>query len=292
VRELFEPPNISYISLLIALAFSPQTSYGQASLFPQIPGWECTEDSTVYNPNNLWDILDGAADLFLEYNFVSLRTARYVKSDTLDVKVELYRHHSAEDAFGMYSQERDTGYHFITLGVQGYLETGALNFCAGSYYVKISSIQSGREVQDALLMIGTAMEKNLGQPASYPETFRLLPLPGKLPNTELYIAGNFLGYGFFGSAFVASYRIEGIAFRVFIMKFESTKRMTEAVEEYLRTIPKDSVQAFPAGYLARDPHHGPIEFIPEENYLAGVVNCTIESVRKEYSEKLQGALLK
>jgi hypothetical protein len=281
----------SSIAFSIVLMCSVQKSYGQASLFPQISGWECTEDSVVYNPNNLWDIIDGAADLFLEYNFVSLHIARYVKSDTLDIKVELYEHRSAEDAFGMYSQERDTSYHFIKLGVQGYREQGILNFCAGNYYVKISSIQSGREVQNALLMIGFAVEKNLLQPALYPETLRLLPLSGRVQNTEQYIARNFLGYGFFGNAYVATYNDKGATFRTFIMKFENSKGAAEALNEYLRVMPKGSVKAFSDGrHTARDPHYGTIEFILNGDYLAGIVNTGSESVRKEYFEELQAAL--
>jgi hypothetical protein len=291
VKRFFEIRFILLASLCITLQFFPQTAYGQVPLFPRIPGWECAPDTVVYTANNLWDIIDGAADLFLEYNFISLHIARYVNSDTLDIKVELYEHRSAEDAFGMYSQERDTSYHFIKLGVQGYREQGILNFCAGNYYVKISSIQSGREVQNALLMIGFAVEKNLLQPALYPETLRLLPLSGRVQNTEQYIARNFLGYGFFGNAYVATYNDKGATFRTFIMKFENSKGAAEALNEYLRVMPKGSVKAFSDGrHTARDPHYGTIEFILNGDYLAGIVNTGSESVRKEYFEELQAAL--
>lgn len=282
---------ISPIALFFVLVLSVRNSYGQTSLFPRIPGWECAEDTIVYNPTNLWDIIDGAADLFLEYNFESLHIARYVKSDTLDIKVELYEHRSAEDAFGMYSQERDTGYHFIQLGVQGYLEQGVVNFCAGNYYVKISTIQSGQKVQDALLVIGAAVEKNLGQSAVYPATFQLLPVQGKVLNAEQYIAKNFLGYGFFGNAYVAFYRIEETAFRVFIMKYESQKRATEVLDEYLHLTPKDSVRAISdSRYLIHDPHHGWIELIAHGHIVGGIVNCTSESIRGQYIEQLRAAV--
>ena len=109
--------------------------YGQDSLFPKIPGWQISEEDQVYDANNLWDIIDGAADLFLEYYFVDLHTARYINTDSIEVKVELYRHNSPVNAFGMYSQERDPGYHFIQVGVQGYIEEGVLNFLDGVYYI-------------------------------------------------------------------------------------------------------------------------------------------------------------
>src|SRR5512137_1524240 len=90
--------------------------------FPSVAGWKLAVEETVYTPNNLWDVIDGAADLFLEYNFVDLHIARYQQTADLEIKVELYRHKSSVDAFGIYSQERYPDYHFIDLGTQGYAD--------------------------------------------------------------------------------------------------------------------------------------------------------------------------
>ena len=132
------------ISLALASISNAQNT---PTSFPQIGGWKLTAEGTVYTPNNLWDVIDGAADLFLEYGFVDLQIARYQQTADLEIKVELYRHKSAVDAFGMYSQERYPDYHFIDLGTQGYVEKGALNFLCGEYYVKISTVQSEQPAQ-------------------------------------------------------------------------------------------------------------------------------------------------
>jgi hypothetical protein len=74
----------------------PRNASAQELAFPQVEGWKLTQEETVYSPNNLFDVIDGAADLYLEYNFVDLHIGRYAK-DALEIKVELYKHGSSVD---------------------------------------------------------------------------------------------------------------------------------------------------------------------------------------------------
>lgn len=278
------------IIVLVVVVCCMNKTYGQDSPFPQISGWKCTQENIVYNANNLWDIIDGAADLYLEFNFVDLHIARYSQSDSFEVRVELYRHHSPADAFGIYSQERDTSYNFVPTGVQGYLEKGVLNFFAGVYYIKISSNQSGKDVQDALAMIGKTVETHLKQVTSWPWPLHLLPSTGRLINTEQYIAKNFLGYSFFNSAFVATYK-DSIPFKVFVMESETSGQAKETLDKYIKTVPKDAFDAFSKGrYIIHDPHHGLIEFILKNNHLGGVTGCSNEKTRERYIEELEAVL--
>ena len=113
--------------------------YGQGSLFPEIKGWNFTEENEVFDANNLWDVIDGAADLFLEYSFVDLQIGRYISDGGIEVKVEIYRHNNPLNAFGIYSQERNPEYHFIQVGTQGYIEESVLNFLDGVFYIKLST---------------------------------------------------------------------------------------------------------------------------------------------------------
>ena len=171
-------------TVIIVLFISVSFSQGQEPLFPQIPGWKITQDDPVYNANNLWDIIDGAADLYLEYAFVDLHIARYTSTDSIEIRTELYRHVSNTDAFGMYSQERDTAYNFIQLGVQGYLQQGILNFITGSYYIKLSTYQTGSKAQKAMLLIGKALAEHLKLINAMPKLFHVFPEEKKLLNTE------------------------------------------------------------------------------------------------------------
>jgi len=48
------------------------TGSGMEALFPQLDGWVQKGDPAVYTPGNLYEYIDGAADVFLGCGFVKL----------------------------------------------------------------------------------------------------------------------------------------------------------------------------------------------------------------------------
>ena len=278
-------------AVLLLVCCSVTGAQIRESLFPEVKGWKLTIEETVYTPNNLWDVIDGAADLFLEYNFVDLTIARYQKSADLEIKVELYRHKSAVDAFGMYSQERYPDYHFIDLGTQGYVEKGTVNFLCGEYYIKISTVQSEQAAQDGLMTIGGSLEKRLKRTKSWPSLIAVFPTKGKQANTEQYVARNFLGYSFFNSVFTAVYN-DGAALKAFIMRLQSPDEASKTIETYLAALPKEGKSKTEGGrFRVRDPHNGVITFILDKNTIYGVLGAevtTSEALLTELGRGLAG----
>jgi hypothetical protein len=262
-------------ALLVLGMFSVAGAQTRELLFPEIKGWKLIVEETVYTPNNLWDVIDGAADLFLEYNFVDLHIGRYQKSANLEIKVELYRHQSAVDAFGMYSQERYPDYHFIDLGTQAYIAKGALNFICGEFYIKLSTVQSEKASQDGLMTIGESLEKHLKRAKAWPSLIAAFPTQGKQPNTEQYVARNFLGYSFLNNVFTASYN-DGGALKAFIIRLGSPDEASKTIDTYLAAVPKEgnsNSKTESGRYCVRDPHNGIVSFVLNENTIYGVIGA-------------------
>ena len=261
---------LSFIALVILFA-RPQTVSAQESAFPQILAWRLTQDETVYNPNNLFDVIDGAADLYLEYDFADLHIGRYTK-DSLEIKVELYRHGSSVNAFGIFSQERFADYHFIDLGVQGYLEKGALNFLSGVYYVKISTIQEGTAAQDGMVLIAKAVEKHLRQINEWPALLMVFPAEKKRAYSEQYIAKSFLGYSPMNGVFVASYD-NGSSYKAFVIKFATRDEAIKTLVDFENALPKNAARKeIGEKQEIRDPNNGLEEVIQKGKYIFGVVS--------------------
>ena len=283
---------LSLRNVLLILFLSASILYSQESLFPPIPKWQITQNDPVYQANNLWDIIDGAADLYLEYGFVDLHIARYLSTDSIEIKAELYRHASERDAFGMYSQERDTGYNFIPLGVQGYLQQGVLNFLTGSYYIKLSTYQMGSNAQDAMLAIGKGLVKHLKQNNTMPALYRVFPGEGKLSNTEQYVARNFLGYSCLNSVYTTLYN-DRAPFKVFVIESTDPEKANAILTEYLKVISKDNVTKLTIDkYQIQDPHNGFIGLQIFKRYICGVINCPDIEVRDRYLKEVTTALLR
>ena len=258
------------------------------SIFPEIEGWKLTSSDRVYGPSDLWDIIDGAADTYLSYNFLDLHIADYGNDAGISVRVELYRHSTLDNTFGIYSAERSPDYHFINIGSQGYLEEGVLNFLCGYYYVKIASLNHGDEVQNSLIEIAEGIEKKLSQEKNWPVIFQLFPA-GALAYSERYVSENFLGFEFLHSAFTADYSIEGEEFQVFIIKTENPEGVREMLLKYLSFAKQDN-QILDGCFTIHDPYNGDIDVILKGNILVGIINCDVESTRSEFIKLLEGKL--
>jgi hypothetical protein len=254
-----------------------------------VAGWRIAPPpgDSVYTPDNLWDIIDGAAELFLSYGLVDLRIMEYADAAGTDVRVELYRHDSRTNAFGIYTQERNPGAHFIDIGTQGYVEDKVLNFFCGVYYVKISSHREGKEGIDAMLLIGHRVAEHLGQEPGWPAALGLLPTGQRLPNTESYIAENFLGYRILHSAFTARYER---ACTLFVIDLESPSRARGVAESYMKAVGRP--QELREGEITDipDPHNGSIAILLHGRILSGAFGAGGQALLHRYLGLLEARL--
>lgn len=255
------------ILLIGALHQSPAAEPDR--LFPRLDGWMLTVDSTVYTPANLWDLIDGAAETFLSYGFDNLHVAEYVNGDSVDVRVEIYHHSSSTNAFGIYATERKPDYYFIPIGTQGYIDHGILNFLAGAYYIKLSSHRSGVKTRVALEKVARAVDLHLAQPKGWPAGLEFLPLEGRLPNTEGYVAENFLGYSFLKSAFTAQYG-EKEGFQIFVIETAGTDQANAIVQKLVSAAP--GKQTTPGVFRLSDSNSGAIILVRHGRIVSGIVN--------------------
>ena len=76
------------------------------SLPAEVEGWKWDGKEIKYNSKTLFDYIDGAAELFLAYGFQNLTARRYEKSNQPPITIELYEMGSSEDAYGVFSFER------------------------------------------------------------------------------------------------------------------------------------------------------------------------------------------
>ena len=275
--------------LIFLFCIPPLAPSMDPGLFPPVRGWTCTPGDKVYTPDNLWDLIDGAAELYLSYGFVDLTLADYSNHAGIDVRVELYRHSSTVNAFGMYCQERNSDYHFINVGTQGYIENGVLNFLCGAYYVKITTHRPGKQGRDAMTLIAGKIVEFLRQDSAWPAALALLPAEGKHHDSEAYIAENFLGYSFLHSAYVADYgdKENVQAFIIELSNGEQAQRMASA---YLKETHQEGNPVKDGKFRIQDPNVGTVYLLLHGRYLCGVVHCGVEKTAESLLQVIQARL--
>jgi hypothetical protein len=259
-------------------------------LFPEFRNWKLSIDETVYTPQNLWELIDGAADIYLAYDFQDLHIGEYTGDKDEMIRVELYRHGSPENTFGIYSAERMPDYHFINVGVEGYTSFGSLNFFTGNYYVKIIWSGTGESDDEILVELAEKIEKKLNQENNWPDILSYFPEMNKLPKSEGYSNENFLGYSYLHSAFTTGYEINDKEFKLFIIKLNDSTEVKITIEKYFKTIHFNASGNTMNEYIVTDPYNGKIGMGIKDNFLFGVYNLDDEQLIASYLDQLRNSI--
>jgi len=265
-------------------------SEGKEFNFPGVTGWKQSGEIQTFTPKTLFEYINGAADLYIMYDFQELKVAEYRNEKKASVTVEVYKHKTPTHAFGIYSQERLPNTNFIDVGAQGYIENNVLNFLTGPYYVKMTSYHTGAEDREILLTFAKKMSENLGTKGTLPAILSSFPEEGKKKNSEKFINKNFLGYSFLHSAFTADYELSGKKFKLFVIEGVDQKDCNEMVRKYLQQSSNTGKNIVESIYTISDPYHGEVEFHWKGKFIWGALNLTDASLRSKYLKLLEVGL--
>jgi len=279
------------LGLIIFLSI-PIAAEAKDFKFPEIAGWKQTGEVETFIPKNLYEYINGAADLYLMYDFEELKVAEYQNDKKASVTIDVYRHKTPIHAFGIYSQERLPNANYIDIGAQGYVESNVLNFLAGPYYVKIGSYNTGAEDQEVLLTFAKKVMDHLGEKGTLPPLLGAFPAEGKVKNSEKFIAKNFLGYSFLHSSFTADYEIAGKKFKLFIIEDRDPNECRNTIQKYLEQTGKTEKNILEGRHLIPDPHHGEIELYWQGEYIWGILNINDPDLRSKYLKLFEEGLQK
>lgn len=255
--------------------------------FPQIAGWQLAAEIQRFEPKTLFEYINGAADLYLACDFEELQVAEYGNAQKASIIVEVYRHRTPRDAFGIYSQERLPAADILPVGAQGYIEKNILNFVTGRYYVKISSANTGAEDRDVLQTFATKVEERLDEKGGLPALLTAFPAEGKRGNSEKYISRNFLGYPFLNAVFTADYELAGRKFRLFIIEATDKNACREIVRKYLRQTKAPDKEINEGRHRFADPHHGTVDLYWKGRYIWGAVDLADADLSSKYLKRIE-----
>ncbi len=259
-------------------------------LLPDVVTWKIPESPQDYFPEILFEYINGAAEIYLSYDFKELTVGQYEKGDSnASLIIEIYDMGTEINSFGIYSAERFPDSQFISLGSQGYLEEETLNFIVGKYYVKLLCFDSGEDSADFLKLFSQEVVKRVKDKGTLPPALAFFPKQGLVRNSEKFILRNFMGYSFLHSGYLANYKLEDLEFDCFLMEGENADDAQNMLKKYLEKKGKQSVEEISTGFRIKDRYYHNIYLARVENYLCGVMKIKDESL--EIGDKYFGMLI-
>ncbi|MGQ9694117.1 MAG: DUF6599 family protein [Thermodesulfobacteriota bacterium] len=162
---------------------------GEIALPTEINGWKWDGKKTKYNARTLFDYINGAAELYLAYGFQSLAVRRLEKPNQPPIIIELYAMETGEDAFGVFSFERQD--EEVGVGQNSEYGGGLLRFWKGKYFVAIYAEGEGAEIEKTIINCGQLIARAIPETAPLPMIQQYLP-PGYIEKTLRYLKNHVL----------------------------------------------------------------------------------------------------
>ncbi len=211
-------------TLLVACLVSPvvaQTSgEADADLVPIAKGWDAPDQEYRYGPDNLWEYINGAAELFLTYDFRQL-AVRDLERGEQYATVSVYDMGHPMNAFGIFERESPTdGERLDEPGAGAVLQPPyqGLMF-KDRFYVKVEV--GGGDMDEATLReLLAAAAAGLPGADDPPAELALLPAANRQPGTVAYTGRDYLGLADLRNCLHADYEDpdSGQAYQIFAMR--------------------------------------------------------------------------
>jgi len=269
--------------ILTALVSIPGNAQGEKQLeklLPDVSGWEMVEDPQFYLPESLFEYINGAAEIYISYDFQKLAVAQYEsETDNSNISLEIYDMGSPVTAFGIYSAERFPDNQFSDIGTQGYMEEGTLNFLAGSYYIKMLCFDCGENWNEYLKNFAQTIETNIGADAGFPAPVQAFPEENLIADSQKFILQNFMGYSYLHDGYQADYDVDGAEFTAFIIQGENDLDAEQMLERYLESKKDQKTEKTDYGYHIEDRYYHNIFITRAGNRLCGIMK--IQDGQKE-----------
>jgi hypothetical protein len=245
-----------------------------AAVFPELAGFSRPAAPERYTPANLYDYIDGAAELFLHYGCVELASLEYTRgagAAAQSITADVYRHDSARDGFGIWSRDHLRAAAVEGVGAAAVHAPGALQFVAGPYYVKLTGYGLGDRDAELLRAAAAALADRLGGATGLPAAVGCFP-PDPGGPIE-YHASGVLGHGFLRAVFVADYPLaDGAGRKLLVVEADDAAGAAATLASYRQLAERKGIAVAADGdtTLLADPYHrelGPLHARLRGRYL-------------------------
>lgn len=154
------------------------------SLPTEIGGWKWDGKVDTYNADTIFDYIDGIGEIYRAYNMQRVWVYRYEKADHPALTVDLFQMGTPDDAFGVFSFERDG--EEAGIGQASDYAGGMLRFWKERYFVVITAQEENEAVRQTVLQLGKVIARAIPRAAPLPSLLKALPTAGMQKNSILF----------------------------------------------------------------------------------------------------------
>ena len=149
---------------LVAVTASTGCKKAKSDPFPasgSVAGWEKTSDTRVFAAKDLWQYIDGDAELYIAAGVVSTSTSDYKYQGQLEATIDVHTMGDAAGARKIMEAGETKDAKTVQLGDAGVAYAQSVIFRKGPYLVRIVAYESTPDAPQALLALAHGVEAKL-----------------------------------------------------------------------------------------------------------------------------------
>lgn len=222
------------------------------NLLPRkINGWEAKEKDELYNPQTIFDYINGAGEVYRSYNFRLLLARRFSKSGQPDIVADLFEMASSKDAFGVFTHDLEG--EEAGVGRGSTYKGGLLSFWKGRFFVSLYAEEETKDAKEALFALGEKAASSIEDIGEEPDIISFLPEEALVEKSVHYFHNHMiLNYHYYVSdenillldqeteAAIATYREENERAYLLVVRYPDPSKASQAFQNFLKIYMPDA----------------------------------------------------
>ena len=170
--------NKNYTIILITTFFTVLLeNFVMADLSELLPdnvkNWDKTKDEQIYDKDNLYEYINGGAELYISYGFNKVLSCKYVCENQPDIFVDIFNMSNSFNAFGIFAHFREV--IDSTYGQGSQYTSGNLLFWKDRYFISILASPETEESKATIDLLAQYIDNKIKDTGSIPPIISLLP---------------------------------------------------------------------------------------------------------------------
>lgn len=170
-----------FVTLSIGLAMSPMTDAGpleelQRALPQKVLSWTKAEEDQFYDPQTIFDYINGAGEVYRAYNMKRCLSRRYTAPQAPAIILDIFEMASSYDAFGVFTHDSDGDP--LPLGQGGVYRSGWLGFWKDRFFISLYTDEETESAKEALRTLAGKTASLIKREGLKPQILSRLPKKG------------------------------------------------------------------------------------------------------------------
>lgn len=257
---------------------APAAEKSQLFLKMTLGGIERSSEPKTYVGEDLYEYIDGGAELYHQYGFVQVSTAYYAKGED-EVVADVFEFANSDHAYGLYSALRPDEFKAVAMGVEGFSATGSTVCVKGPYVVRVTGFDESSATANVIAKVASALTQQVPGTTDLPENFDLFPGMFATDHSEHLYAEGFMGRQFLTDVYTQDFHLDNDTLRLLLtednsggkfLQWSTSVTVDSALLPGLSKLPFDGGQCF----AFSSSFQGEVVVGLKSGYLIGMINYT------------------